>query len=209
MRDDHLAILALQETHLSPMQATSLNEIFTDTLFVVTSIDPNHPSAKGVAIMLNKHLVKMNDIHVHEIIPGRAILMTMHWYQQEKLNLLNVYAPNEPSENQKFWETIHDNLINLPQPDVLLGDFNVVEDSIDRIPAHQDHANAVNALRALRSHLNLQDSWRQTNPSNLSFTFTQSARQGGRMSRIDQIYTLESMIPFCKDWSIDPPAIHQ
>lgn len=98
--------------------------------------------------------------------------------REEKLNILNVYAPNDPSENQRFWETIHDNIINLPQPDVLLGDFNIVEDSIDRIPAHPDHTNAVNALRALKSHLNLQDGWRQTNPSDLTFTYAQSARQG-------------------------------
>ncbi|KIO14619.1 hypothetical protein M404DRAFT_108999, partial [Pisolithus tinctorius Marx 270] len=208
MRDDRLAILALQETHLDATQAASLNDTFTDTLHVITSIDPAHPAAKGVAIAFNKCLVKTREVKTHDIVPGRALLITMPWYQQEKLNILNVYAPNDPSENQRFWETIHDNIINLPQPDVLLGDFNIVEDSIDRIPAHPDHTNAVNALRALKSHLNLQDGWRQTNPSDLTFTYAQSARQGGRVSRIDRIYTLESMIPFCKEWSIDPPAIH-
>ncbi|KAI6139205.1 Endonuclease/exonuclease/phosphatase, partial [Pisolithus tinctorius] len=208
MRDDRIAILALQETHLSTTQADSLNNLFTDTLLMIASIDPNHPSTKGVTIALNKRLVKTNDVNIHEIVPGRAILLLMPWYQQEWLNLLNMYAPNDPSENQSFWETIHDSLLNLPQPDVLLGDFNIMEDSIDRLPAHPDYANAINSLRALKSHLNLQDGWRQTNPSDIAFTYTQSARQGGRASRIDCIYTLESVIPFCKEWSITPSAMH-
>ncbi|KIN93066.1 hypothetical protein M404DRAFT_36430 [Pisolithus tinctorius Marx 270] len=110
MRDDHLAILALQETHLDETQAASLNDTFIDTLHIITSTDPDHPLARGVAIALNKCLVKMHE---------------------EKLNILNIYAPNDPSENQWFWETIHDNIINLPQPDMLLGNFNIVEDSID------------------------------------------------------------------------------
>ncbi|KIN99806.1 hypothetical protein M404DRAFT_154080 [Pisolithus tinctorius Marx 270] len=219
MRDDCLAILALQETYLNATQATSLNDTFTDMLHVITSIDPNHPTAKGIVIALNKHLVKTCEVKTHDIIPGRALLITMPWYQQEELNILNMYAPNDPStydertvmtpsDNQCFWEMIHNKIINLPQPDVMLGDFNIVEDSIDRIPAHLDHANAVSALRALKSHLNSQDGWHQTNPSDLTFTYSQSTRQGGLTSKIDSMFAHFGMIPFCKEWSIDPPTIH-
>ncbi|KAI5985832.1 Endonuclease/exonuclease/phosphatase [Pisolithus albus] len=191
MRDDRIAILALQETHVSPAQADELNNLFSDTLHIIACIDPSHTSAKGVAIVLNKCLVKTLDVNTHEIIPGRAILISMPWYQQERLNVLNVYGPNDPSQNQNFWDEIHDKIMYLPQPDVLLGDFNIIKDSIDRLPAHTDNANGVNALRSLRTHLNLQDGW-----------------QGGRASRIDHIYVLEDMFPFCKEWEISPPAIH-
>ncbi|KAI5992681.1 hypothetical protein EDD15DRAFT_2388189 [Pisolithus albus] len=173
MRDDRIAILALQETHVSPAQADELNNLFSDTLHIIACIDPSHTSAKGVAIVLNKCLVKTLDVNTHEIIPGRAILISMPWYQQERLNVLNVYGPNDPSQNQNFWDEIHDKIMYLPQPDVLLGDFNIIKDSIDRLPAHTDNANG-----------------------------------GGRASRIDHIYVLEDMFPFCKEWEISPPAIH-
>ncbi|KAI5986638.1 Endonuclease/exonuclease/phosphatase [Pisolithus albus] len=202
MRDDRIAIMALQETHLSPDQANEINTIFTDSLHVIACIDPAQPSAKGVAITFNTRLVKTRDIRTHELVPGRAILISMPWYQQEKLNILNVYAPNDPLNNQKLWEEIHDKITCLPQPDVLLGDFNIVEDAVDRLPAHADKFPAVNALRALKSHLNLQDGWRRANPSDIAFTYAQSTRQGGHSSRIDHIYVLEEMFPFCKEWSI-------
>lgn len=41
----------------------------------------------------------------------------------------------------------------------MLGDFNPVEDCIDRLPCHPDDTNTVAALGELKSNLNLADGW--------------------------------------------------
>lgn len=46
------------------------------------------------------------------------------------------------------------------EPKVIMGDMNVVEEAVDCLPAHEDPADAVNALRALRSSFDLANGWR-------------------------------------------------
>jgi len=212
MHDEKITILALQETHLDYDQAAGINEVFVDTLHVIASIDLDHCTSKGVALTFNKRILGIQDLSHHEIIPGRALLVSSPWYQQEKINILNIYAPNDPSKNVALWEEIHDKILNLPQPDIILGDFNFVKDPLDRLPAHFDNQNTVETWRALKSHLCLTDGWRSTFPKSLSYTFAQSAHQGGHQSRIDRIYVHEDMSPHCKDWDISPspiPTDHQ
>ena len=208
VRDDKIAILALQETHLNQEQTDSINIMFKDTLYVVASADPESHTSKGVALVINKRLLGVNDIDPYELLPGRALLVSIPWNPQIRINILNVYAPNDPTSNAALWESIHDGIINLPQPDVILGDFNFVEDPLDRLPAHSDNPATVDNWQSLKSHLSLTDGWQATFPNSLSYTFAQSVRQGGHQSRIDRIYIQESMLQFSKEWEIEPSPIH-
>ncbi|KAG1800545.1 hypothetical protein EV424DRAFT_1298107, partial [Suillus variegatus] len=93
------------------------------------------------------------------------------------------------------------------KPDVMLGDFNIVEDALDRLPCRHDNEYATESLAHLKLSLDLRDGWRAENPNSLAFTFAQSHRQGGRQSRIDRIYISEDFMPFSKEWQIEPSGI--
>ena len=98
------------------------------------SPDPDRPTAaRGVATVLNRELIDTSGAQMTTLIPGRATLTTVHWHAGRKLTLLNVYAPNTPAENETFWETLANKLetSNHRKPDIVLGDFNLVEESID------------------------------------------------------------------------------
>lgn len=90
----------------------------------------------------------------------------------------------------------------------MLGDFNVVEDALDRIPPKADPPGASTALHNLRTHLQLKDGWQSENPDTLAYTFAQSAFQGGSQSHLDRIYLNSELIPFSKEWEVSPPSIH-
>ncbi|KAK6974395.1 hypothetical protein R3P38DRAFT_3239460, partial [Favolaschia claudopus] len=77
------------------------------------------------------------------------------------LSILGVYAPNVSAENAEFWKKIqvYYETHNLPKPDLMGGDTNIVEDAIDRLPAHTDPDQAVEALDDLKSYLGLVDGW--------------------------------------------------
>ena len=51
----------------------------------------------------------------------------------ETLRILNVYAPNGASDNHEFWSLLlfKWESANLPAPDIMLGDTNMVEDKLD------------------------------------------------------------------------------
>ena len=72
--------------------------------------------------------------------------------------MLNIYSPNDPTCNATLWEMIHDSIANLPQPNVILGNFNFVEDPLDRLPAHFNNPTMIQNWQSLKSHLSLTDS---------------------------------------------------
>jgi hypothetical protein len=73
---------------------------------------------------------------------------------------------------------------NIPNPDFLMGDFNITEDALDRAPACLDNEQAIEALRNLRFQLNIQDSWRINNPTMRSFTFYSNTNSHSRLNHI-------------------------
>lgn len=90
----------------------------------------------------------------------------------------------------------------------MLSDFNLVEDALDHLPPKQDTSGPTSKLNELKTHLKLKDSWQTEFLDVLQYTFAQSAQQGGRQSRIDQIYIKDELLPFSQDWEISPPGIH-
>ncbi|KIJ60424.1 hypothetical protein HYDPIDRAFT_61309, partial [Hydnomerulius pinastri MD-312] len=147
-----------------------------------------------------------------ELVPERAILAMIPWHKEEHLHILNIYAPNEHSANEAFWQELKDKLKGLPKPDLMLSDFNLVEDVLDRLPSHMDTHLATEALSDLKRELNLVDGWRAVNPDHTAFTFSQSRAQGGRQSHIDKIYITREALTYIKEWQIEPsglPTDHQ
>ncbi len=88
-------------------------------------------------------------------------MIKLPWYHTLTISILTIYAPNNPTENKQFWESLLQiwNEKNLPIPDFILGDTNIVEDMIDRLPCHRDNAGATQALSELKSLLQLKDGW--------------------------------------------------
>ncbi|KAL6299923.1 Endonuclease/exonuclease/phosphatase [Sparassis latifolia] len=166
LKEKQLAILALQETHLTQTQAQT-----------------------------------------RTLIPGQAILLTVPWHNNRTLTILNIYAPNIAMENKEFWQTLEHKWTHqhLPNPDVMLGDFNIVEDALDCIPSHVDNAEAVDALFDLKLHLQLLDGWRATHTTEKKFSYLQTST--GSQSRIDRIYTTDQILQSAENWTIESTGV--
>ncbi|KAG1726452.1 Endonuclease/exonuclease/phosphatase [Suillus occidentalis] len=207
MREKKLGILCVQETHLLNEHITSIDNIFSRRLKVLNSSDPDQPgNSAGVAFVINKELVENSNYKMLELIPGRAIVLTIHWHQNQPITILNIYAPNAANEHPLFWETIQKKWEEneLDEPDFMVGDFNLTEDPIDRAPARPDNENATNALRDLRQKLNIQDTWRLTFPTARAFTFASNVNS---LSRLDRIYTHPRHDDSLIDWATGPSTI--
>lgn len=128
-------------------------------LRILASADPTNPTQRaGVTIVLNKTLIDTDNIIQHEIIPGQAILVTLNWSRKTKLTILTVYAPNPSNNNTKFWEDLQNTFTQNPrlsQPKAMLGDLNMVEDAIDRLPIHEERGQSPETLRGLKCTLQL------------------------------------------------------
>lgn len=200
---NHIAILTLQETHLDPSLLQNVVTCFGKRLEILISAHPENPhSTAGVAFVINKALINLQNYMMHELLPGWAATLKIKWLDDEELALLNVYAPNVQEENAAFWDII-DNMwwsIHLRCPDFLLGGFNTTEDKIDCSTTHLDDANATNALRALCHTMKLQDSWRHSYPTERSFTYRANANSRQIQSWLDRIYTTNQISNQIMEW---------
>ena len=102
---------------------------------IISSADLVTPhSTAGVAFVINKRRIAPTQFSVHELILGRALFLKIKWHESESTSLVNVYAPTHRPSHPSFWKKILDEhtALNLPNPDFLLGDFNVME-AIDAV----------------------------------------------------------------------------
>ncbi|KIK37671.1 hypothetical protein CY34DRAFT_25938 [Suillus luteus UH-Slu-Lm8-n1] len=197
---EKISILCIQETHLAPDNKTQIDNLFSRRLQVLNSSDPTRPgNSMGVAFILNKEKLNIEDTKLTILIPGRAISLSLKWHNEHRINILHIYAPNNPQEHPTFWEEIKTawRLNSLGQIDFMAGDFNITEDPLDRAPTRQDNIQAIEALRDFRSEFNIQDNWRHTHPNTCLFT---SNSNTDSMSRLDRIYMATAHQESMSDW---------
>jgi len=212
MRDRNIGVMAVQETHTNDETIQQLHNQFS-RLHILNSSDPEHPNAKGVALVLNKQKTAWKEASTKIIEQGRAILLTIPWQKVSILNILAIYAPNGATENANFWERLENKWHeeNLPMPDILMGDMNVVEDSIDRLPISHSNARAAEKLESLKADLGLQDGWRRQNPELLAYSYKQASTIGDTLpsrSRIDRIYVTTPIYENSSMWEIEQTTIN-
>ncbi|KAH9892716.1 Endonuclease/exonuclease/phosphatase, partial [Cubamyces lactineus] len=207
VRDSRIAVLALQETHLDERRANVVMEVFGEFITVVTSAcNENGTGARGVAFVINKRLLKNAEYTVTDIYPGRAMLLDIKWTEERRLRLLNVYGPNDMAASATFWKTLSDTRVLRGRGvDVLLGDFNLVEDALDRLPARSDRESAREELTTVITKWNLLDGWRVSNETTKAYTYLHAAN--GSQSRIDRIYVTERLHQDSNAWGIQDSGI--
>ena len=122
---------------------------------------------------------------------------------------MNIYAPTHRPDHPSFWRRILDehSALNLPNPDFMLRDFNIMEDPIDRVLANPDNQAAVAALRELRLAWNLEDTWRHLHPRDCAYTYRATSNGQQIMSRLDRIYIARHLRPLTFDWKLEPSLV--
>ena len=211
LNEHKLAMLAIQESHLDQDTVDLLRQRFGDKMEIIFSADPDAPRATaGVAFILNKKRIAPRQLSVHELIPGRALFLKIKWHESESTSIVNVYAPTDKLRHPQFWETIlnEHSARRLTKPDFMLGDFNITEDPIDRIPVRpDDNQAAITALRDLRLAWDLEDTWRHLNPQGCAYTYRATANGQPICSRLDRIYISKRISPLTFDWKITQSAV--
>lgn len=206
MKYNKIGILAIQEAHMTDDFAQDLERVFDKRLQVRYSQGANK-NAAGVAFVINKERTVINGTTDKAIIPGRAMSLSIPWHKNKTLTILNVYAPNSTSENAQFWEDLKTEFEKegAQKPDIMMGDFNITEDAIDRLPCRKDKATPITALENLKGSLGLIDGWRTTYPDTKAYSYEQKGT--GSQSRIDRIYVSRKVLETAEDWDSTKTAI--
>ncbi|KAI0047109.1 DNase I-like protein, partial [Auriscalpium vulgare] len=203
VRQQKVNVLGLQETHLTPTHLATITTLYQRRLLIFNSADPERPGASaGVAFAINKDITRTNNVRFIDLIPGRAALLILNWRDGATTSILNTYAPNRAASHPAFWSRLEAALHaeGITRIDFHLGDFNLVENAIDRAPARLDQLNAIDALRDFRTAFSLQDTWRVEHPDSRLFTFRTRREALFTQSRLDRIYTTPSVAAAVFEW---------
>ena len=210
MKKERIAILAIQETHLDETYTQEILRAFGKRLVIHNSQLENNPrSSAGVAFVLNKELIKTDQVRTFELAKGRAIAIKLTWINNEEATLINVYAPVRRSDHESFWEKVRrewDTQVK-GKPDFILGDFNLTEEPIDRSPARHDNAPATRSIRDFRLAMGVQDQWRHIYPKAREFTYRSITNGKPIKSRLDRIYINKECATYTFDWAIAPSSV--
>ncbi|KAI0737438.1 Endonuclease/exonuclease/phosphatase, partial [Daedaleopsis nitida] len=210
MRDLRIGVLILQETHLTVDRVNFIEKMYKGKIKILHSSHPDRPTQKeGVAVVINKRLVQATGVEMTEVVPGRAIQVSVPWDGAVKLRVLGIYAPTSDGESvrREFFQQVehfYNTPPRLPKADIMAGDFNNVEDAVDRLPVGGLGDTSVSTLDALKQTLGLMmvDGWREAFPTEWAYTFFRGAGQAAQMSRLDRVYVTRRILEDCREWKI-------
>ncbi|KAL1687725.1 Endonuclease/exonuclease/phosphatase, partial [Schizophyllum commune] len=214
MTDRKIAVLMLQETHLTEERKQTIERMYSQRLKIFHSPDPTDPTQRsGVAIVINTRLAMIDDAKMTVVDPGRALHLQLKWSMGEERAFLAVYAPsNGAAERSDFFTRVREyfeKYTHLRRPDVMGGDFNMVEDMIDRLPMRRNGAVDQEPFDELKRTLRLKltDGWRATFPDTRAYTFMQQRQDGPHLARLDRLYCNEKTFEKARQWQIQEPGV--
>ena len=86
-----------------------------------------------------------------------------------KFNLVNVYAPNTVAGRKGFFQNLHQYFLSPCR--VIAGDFNCVDNKLDRLHVSNDSLSDKYMFRLLLSDCSLIDVWPKQHPRGILYTW--------------------------------------
>lgn len=168
-------IVFLQESHLTRTDMQMLTKRWTGQVFHA----PFTSHARGVVTLIHKSVPFQKTKLI--IDPGGRFIIVQGNILSQKINLINIYGPNEDSPS--FYNKLFLTLSNLEGLYVLGGDFNCTLDPVLDKSSGKDntHGKTRKLLNDYIRDLRLQDIWRISNPTTKQYscfsnTFKTSSR---------------------------------
>ena len=159
----------------------------------------NH--SKGVLILLNPKY----DMEVEELERdnhGRLIILDTKM-NDTNLVLVNLYAPNDLSQQVQFFDRITDKLSNSADENIIIGgDFNCSLTHLDKVGGKPvENKNCViDKISNLINLYSMHDVWREKNRSEKQFTWRDKAFKV--QCRLDYFLVSQNLVNLAKDCHI-------
>ncbi len=210
MAEHRIGVLLLQETHLTSERTAAIHKMFAKRIRIFYSANPEAPTQRdGVAIVLNARYVKTADAEATEIVPGKAMQVAITCQGGDRKHVLCIYAPTSEgtAERKRFFRDVrkyYEDHPQCPKPQLMAGDFNNVEDHLDRLPIGDGPDHSIEALDELKMSLGLMlaDGWRVTYPNIREYTFHRGTGREAVFSRLDRVYVTPALFDNAREWKI-------
>ena len=114
-------------------------------------------------------------------------------YEQEILQIINIYAPTNPTDRKNFYTNLQ-NFIDYDQNPIIAGDFNMIENTlINRTGGNPNKTHTIGSetVKIVKNKLNLIDILRKNNPFQKGFTYHNA--DSTAHSKLDRFYITKTI----------------
>ena len=136
------------------------------------------------------------DNHGRLIIPDTKMNDT-------NLVLINLYAPNDLSQQVQFFDRITDKLTNYADESIIIGgDFNCSLNHLDKAGGKpvENKKCVIDKISNLINLFSMHDVWREKNPNEKQFTWRDKAFKV--QCRLDYFFVSQNLVNLAKDCRI-------
>ena len=147
----------------------------------------------GIMFILSESAGTLDDTKYKSFKCRRTGMLSLK-YGDQTLNTVNVYMPNDKTHQREVLTNLRRVLKNktcIKESElIVLGNWNFVEDQVDRSPQHTDDRGVNREMTKLKTMLDLSDGWHRANLSTRKYTWEgMSGHERKKIFlRIDRIY---------------------
>jgi exonuclease III len=164
LKDKGVDVACLQETHVTLKALNLWEKQWGGKLLAQVG----SKYSKGELILVNRKFSdKVEVVHMEERI---QILLLK--YKNEHINIVNVYAPNDPHEKLRFYKHVFFLLSSVDGDIVCCGDFNsVLNNELDIISGKPHNVTQVASFNEMVVSLDMVDGWRMFHKTDKDYTW--------------------------------------
>ena len=178
-------VIFLQETHVScKKRALQSEKLWKGNCFWSFGTG----KSAGVAVLFSQNFSRKVVRFLFDP-NGRVSSLLVH-FNNLFLNLVNIYSPNIALDRKVFVTDLHNYFLSQGLP-VIGGDFNCIDNVLDKLNCSIVPSADKASLATLLSDFSLVDVWRKQNPRAISYTWSNNART--QASRIDRFFIAKSL----------------
>ena len=179
-----LDVILLQETHVSnKVQADEISKRWSGDCFWFFGTG----RSAGVAMFVSPRF--QGKISRFLFDSDGRVFSALIDFGSCKFNLVNVYAPNTVAGRRVFFQNLHQYFLCPCR--IIAGDFNCVDNKLDRLRVLNDSLPHKSNFRRLLSDCSLIDVWRKQHPRGISYTWANA--DYSQASRLDRFLVSGSL----------------
>ena len=181
--------MLLQETHVSnKSQADEISKRWAGNCFWSFGTGKK----AGVAMLLSPRF--QGKISKFLFDSDGRVFSALIEFGSCKFNLVNVYAPNTVTSRKVFFQNLHQYFLSPCR--IIAGDFNCVDNKLDRLHVLNDSLPDKSVFRRFLSDCSLIDVWRKQHSRGVSYTWANANYT--QASRLDR-FLVSGLLERCID----------
>ena len=187
-------IVLLQETHSCTKDETVWTSEWGGKIYFSHGTE----MSKGVCILVPKNFEWL--VQTVKTDEGGRWVRCDFAKNEIIVTVFNIYAPNK--DTPEFYAELGRELHDCSEHKIIMGDFNLTLEKLDRLGSTTNNNKARAVLANLMQDFNLEDSWRIRNPTEIQFSWFKGVQNTSnfKASRIDYILIsrgIDQMVEQC------------